>query len=277
MNDNEFGAMVSLLDDPDKEVRQMVESRLRAMGQEALPRLEAYAASQVSADLQDRLSDVIRLLLREQHETALLAWAAEPTPALYTGWLLLSQLAQPDLDVAQVRKEVNRLASRAWLEMRMGMTLPERLVILNRLLFRHEMFRAVQDDLKPDFLLLPNMLEQRSGTPLSLCLLHTLLCRELNLPGGTILLPDYAVVGIHDSRHEIFIDVFNKGAFFVKADLVRFLRENELEEDDQYFEASSVVALIQAAARQLQLACNHTGDARQARYFGGIADSLKNE
>lgn len=275
MNDKEFAAMLSLLDDPDKEVRHLIESQLQTMGTQVLPRISAYA-DQLSAQsaLYLRLTDLIFSLRREEFAQDLIRWSQTPAPALRQGWLLVSQLLLPHTDPALVDRELNRLVSRAWLEIRTGMSLPEKLVIVNRLMFRYEMFRAEADELRTDFLLLPQLLEQRSGTPLSLCLLHTLLCEALNLPGNTILLPDYAIAFVQDPRHQIFIDVFNKGAFFVRTDLQRFLRDNNLEEDKRYFEPTPPVVLIHELLHTLAAIYSDSGDYQQATKLKNIADKI---
>lgn len=143
MNDNEFNALVSLLEDDDKDIRRHVEARLREMGIEIVPRLREYMEATTDTKLQGRIEDVIIEMQSMLHITDLQAWFADENPEkdMLRAWFSVSKYLYPTLDFELIRKEITRLASRTWLEIKYGTTAPEKLIVINRMFFRKEMYR----------------------------------------------------------------------------------------------------------------------------------------
>jgi len=276
MTDPEFSAFVSLLDDNDPEVRHHIEQRLLEMGTDSVPRLQTFLSSSSDTYLNDRIQGVIQRLQAQTALIALQRWQSDGAETLFDGWFALSRYRYPGLSQEVVRKELTRLASRTWLEMRYGMSAPEKFVIVNRMLFRKEMYRPTRKGVyDPECYFLNNILERRRGAPLSLCLLYALICQELDIPVGVILLPGYAVLFFHDNRSEFYIDVFNKGAFFSRADLKHFLEENEVAEEPHYYEPASNAALMDALIEILIEVYEYEEDNEQAAFFRDLASGLE--
>jgi regulator of sirC expression with transglutaminase-like and TPR domain len=126
------------------------------------------------------------------------------------------------------------------------------LLVINRMLFVREKYRPnrrSQHDPKNYFL--NTLTETKKGSPISLGMLYLILCEELDLPIQGIVLPGFFVLTYQDPQNEFFIDVFNKGAFFMRKDLTRFLKEMDVEEDDGYYQASSNLDIVAELIRTL--------------------------
>ena len=68
MNDNELKALISLLDDEDREVVEHVEQQIRQMGGQMIPFLESEWEGSFNPDLQKRIEEIIHDL---QYESVL--------------------------------------------------------------------------------------------------------------------------------------------------------------------------------------------------------------
>ncbi|MEL6589115.1 MAG: transglutaminase-like domain-containing protein [Bacteroidota bacterium] len=247
MKETELKALISLLDDEDPSVKTHVEQQLLELGELVLPQLERAWESSEDELLQSRIEDVIHLIQSRQSILSLRDWRAKGGGDLLDGWFYTTQYHYPELDFELYRKAINRLVNRIWLELRSGMNIPEQLMVVNRMLFNKEKYRANQRSPHlPQNYYLNTLIETKQGSPLSLGLIYMAVCAELQIPVEGILLPDYFVLVYRDSQNEFFIDVFNQGAFFVRNDLTRFLEEMKVEDKAEYYEPSSKIYLILA-------------------------------
>jgi hypothetical protein len=246
MNDSAFKALVSLLEDDDLEVSRHIEARFMEMGIEVIPRLRIEQLQHQDDKILHRIETIIYRLQAAEITTTLLNTLQKDDLTLLQAWFWVSKLQYPTLDYDLIRREITRLASRTWLEIKSGMNPVEKLTVINRMLFKKELFRPTRKGAsEPTCYFLNNLLEQRRGAPLSLAMLYAAICHELDVPAEVISLPgNYAVVHYHDGRNEVFIDVFNKGIFFGKGDLRRFLAENEIDDDPRYYQPTPILNLI---------------------------------
>lgn len=252
MNERELKALISLLDDEDPGVKNQVESELLALGENVIPRLEQAWEQSINEKLQERIEDIIQLIQSKKAISQLRDWRAGGGGSLLDGWFFVTQYQYPELDLEMYRKAISRLVNRVWLELRSGMNVPEQLMVVNRMLFVKEKYRANQRNphQTPNYFL-NSLIESKKGSPLSLGMLYMIICDELQIQVEGILLPEYFVLMYKDNQNEFFIDVFNKGAFFVRNDLSRFLKEMKLEDDEKYYRPSSKIYIILALIQRL--------------------------
>jgi regulator of sirC expression with transglutaminase-like and TPR domain len=120
------------------------------------------------------------------------------------------------------------------------MTVAEKLMVVNAMIFRIEKFRPGGKLMKtPGEFLLNLLFDKRRGGPFSLGMLYKIVCDKLGIPLEVVILPEYFVLRSNINNTEFFIDVFQKGDFFVREDLANFLRE--LRMNDQEPEVLRVV------------------------------------
>ncbi|MDX2283175.1 MAG: transglutaminase-like domain-containing protein [Bacteroidia bacterium] len=258
MSETEFEALVSLLDDEDPAVESHVRQTLLSLGDAAVPRLE-FAWEQSSSEVvQQRLESIIHVIQSQAAIARLRAWEGSDGQPLFEGWLGLTQYQFPSIAPETYRKEISRLVNRAWLDLRAGMNLVEQIGVISRLLFASEQYRGNRRSLfDPQNYFLNGLIETRRGGPVSLGTLFLIICQELELPLHGMVLPGYFVLRNDGGRHELFVDVFNKGAVFFRSDLQNFLSEVGADEDDPAFaRAASHVDIVREIAHQL-IVCYH--------------------
>jgi len=245
MKEKEFKALISLLEDDDPTVGNHIQGKLLSMGEEVIPRLEAAWEEIEDIDIQQRLEDIIYLIQSSGTLEELHACLRSTEPSLLKAWFLVSQYQYPDLDYENYRHHISRLSNRIWLRIRTSMNIPEKLVLVKNMLFTDEGFipnrKRVYDSQN---YLINGFFESKKGGPISLGMLYIILCEELEIPIEGIVLPGYFVLMYRDPKNEFFVDVFNKGAFFKREDLKRFLKEVNASESAKYYEPSSKQDII---------------------------------
>lgn len=237
--------MISLLDDDDPNVEKSVKNRLIELGQEVLPQLEAAWESNEDECVQERIEEIIHSIQSRDTILDLREWRMAGGGDLLKGWILVSKYQFPELDFEPYKKQINRLVNRIWLEMRSNMTLPERLKVISRMLFTREKFRPNRRAVsEPGNFFLNTLLETRKGSPLSLGMLYLVLCEELQLPMQGMILPGYFVITYQDEKQEFFVDPFNKGSFFTRKDLDKYLSEVSKPYEEKFDRPSSKIFIV---------------------------------
>ena len=268
MTDNEFNALVRLLEDDDPEVSNHVETRLVEMGGDAIPRLEH--AWEVVADqvIQERLEEIIHVIQSVDTLEELRAWHEGDGRDLLRAWFLISRYQFPNIAYVLYKNKVNRLVNKIWLDIRRDMNVAEKLMTVNRMLFTNEEFQANKRSLSnPANYFMHTFFEKKKGTPITLGLLYMNICQQLDIPIYGIVLPNYFVLYYKDHYNEFYIDVFNKGAFFVQKDLTAFIKKMKLADNPKYYQPSTHASIMVHFVQTLIHAFNTRKEADKVKKF----------
>ncbi|WP_316929139.1 hypothetical protein [Nitritalea halalkaliphila] len=93
LTDQELNALISLLDDEDREVKDHVRGRLLALGADLIPYLENQWESSFNPSIQKELEELIHDLQFAQLKNRLHDWAASERRDLLEGlWLVNTYL-----------------------------------------------------------------------------------------------------------------------------------------------------------------------------------------
>ncbi|MEM8901782.1 MAG: transglutaminase-like domain-containing protein [Bacteroidota bacterium] len=276
MKDTEFRALVSLLDDDDPGVESHVSGKLLAMGESVIPRLEAIWEESPGELVQEKIEDIIHTIQSRKTLLKLKEWFMEEEPDLLQGWILVTQFQYPELDVVQIKQDISRLVHKTWLELKTGMNIPERLIVLNKMIFSKEKFRANKKDLlNRNNYFLNNFLETKKGAPISLCLLYMIIASELEIMLKGILLPGYFVLNYKDKFNEFFVDVFNRGTFFVKDDLKRFLKEMNEEDNPKYYQSNTNQEILRGLMKIILKSFKQSGEEEKVQEWENLLKSIR--
>lgn len=252
LTEEQFNALLKLLDDEDPEVHEHVWSRLSEMGSEGLGRLEKVWEDTPDPELQKRLEDTIHQLQLQKVTEDLLEWRKGGGKDLLDGWMLVTRFQYPDLNEKRFKNEINRLVNKVWLELVPSMDAKEQLDVINRILFRMEGYGPNNSSPgHPHNSYLNYLVEHQQGNVMSLTLLYLIIARQLDLPISGVLLPGYFILMYQGSRETFFIDVFNGGKTFDKARLQSYLEQVNVEEKASYFRPTSNIYIILSLLRML--------------------------
>ncbi|MDP5169041.1 MAG: transglutaminase-like domain-containing protein [Bacteroidia bacterium] len=278
MRDSELKALISLLEDEDPEVKGHVHGRLISLGHEVIPTLESVWEGEENLVVQAAIEEIIYLIQSENAIERLRAWMREDHPQLLDGWAIFTSFQYPELEIDQFKSHIARLVNRTWLELRSGMSMTEKIMMLNRMLFIRERFRANRKNLSdPQNFFLNGLIETKKGAPISLGILYLILCKELEIPVHGIILPGYFVLLHRNEKEEIFIDVFNKGSLFVREELTRFLKEMNVAEEEKYYQPSSNQHIIIELIRALMLSFRQRRQPEKVAEMEKLIDRLMEE
>jgi regulator of sirC expression with transglutaminase-like and TPR domain len=279
MRESEFNALIHLLEDDDPSVASHVEEALLSMGSTAVPKLEAAWSDMKDEVIQRRLEDIIRLIQGNETLEALASWRNDNAKDFLYGWYLITRYRFPNLDYTPIRNRINRLVNRTFLELKSGMDLPEKCMVINRMLFQTEGFRPDRrSPLRPENYYLNSFLDRKRGGPLSLGLLYIIIAEALEIPLKGILLPNhYFIVRGDVDKQPFFVDVFNRGAFFSRNDLSSFLKEHDIPEVPEVLQGTHPLHHAYTIVRILISSLARKGDEEGVAMYEKVIDMWREE
>ena len=199
MNKQELNALISLLDDPDKDVFLQVREKLMSIGEKIIPELEKVWEQSFDTTIQTKIEDIIHNIQFNITAQSLKDWAADGEQNLLTGALFIAKYQYPDLNVEKVRKHIQQIRQDIWLELNDKLTALEQVKIINHILFEvHNFSGNTQNYHAPQNSYINNVLESKKGNPLSLSLVYLILAQDLKIPIYGVNLPEHFVLCYKD-------------------------------------------------------------------------------
>ena len=262
MNSNEIKALVSLLDDEDKEVLTHVENRIISLGDAIIPFLESEWENNFSPAVQKRLEELIHTLQFDSLKSRLVAWKEGGGSDLLEGMWLVATYQYPDLLLEKLKKDLEQIYYEAWLDFKSDVHPFDQIKILNNVLFGKLKFGANTKNFhSPGNCMINVVLDSRKGNPISLCVIYMLVANKLKMPVYGVNLPSLFILTHKTKDAQFYVNVFNKGLVFSKTDIDSFIAQLNLATSDIFYQPCTHLDIVRRALRNLVMSFEKTGDA----------------
>ncbi len=248
-------AIVSLLDDEDREVREHVEQKIYSLGSAIIPFLEEqWQTSQFNPETQKRIEDLVHQLQYNQVTANLMDWKAEGGTDLLRGMWIVATYQYPDLSLPDLSAKMQQLFFDAWLEFKPELRPFDQVRILNDVFFNKMKFKANTTSFHSVSNSMINvLLETRKGNPIGLCAVYLLIAQKLNLPVSGVNLPNLFILTYKSDDLQFYINVFNRGLIFSRKDIDNYLMQLNLSPGPSFYDPCTNLDIIKRMLRNLIL------------------------
>ncbi len=269
MKNRKLSALISLLDDPDNAVYEMVEKELLKENENIIPVLEEKWESSFDGNSQERIENIIQNLQFNETKNMLDHWLMTDSDVrdLLNGYLIIDRFQYPDLNPINIQLKVENIRKKIWLELNNSLTLLEKTTILNHFLFNVYNFSINHKNIhSPQNCFLNQLLDTKKGNQVSMAILYTILARQLELPAQFINFPKNPLVAIvhpklarkvHGNAVEsdvlFYINPSNKGSITSIKEIEYHLKSNNYVPVHKYSEPKSDVFFIQLLLETLEM------------------------
>lgn len=265
MQESELKALVSLLDDDDKQISSHVEEKILSLGKQAIPFLEQEWESNLNPHVQGRIEELIHTLQYELLKERLKEWYLSPDQDLLTGMWILATYQYPDLELEKLRQELEQIYYDTWLEFRPDLYPYDQVKVINSVLFNKLKFGANTKNFhSPGNSMINIVLESRKGNPITLCVIYMLVAQKLKLPVSGVNLPNLFILTYKDDKHQFYINAFNRGLIFSKQDIENYINELHLVPQTSFYEPCNSLEIIRRALRNLVMSFEKIGEHAKA-------------
>ena len=254
--DSSLAALVNLLSDDHKEVVEAARTKLVELGERAVAFLQKTQQSHPDPKVRVEAQGVLEMirLASVGRDWARVMAPGGPDPDLEGGAFLLAKVCYPDLDAALYAKRLDELANRARPKVEAVEQPLEKLVALNRILFRDERFRGNWNDyFDPQNSYLNRVLDRKLGIPISLSVLYLLVAQRVGISLAGVGVPGHFMLKFQVDDHELFIDTFNEGRFLKRAECIQFVVEAGYPYQPEFLEGVGPRDILARMVRNLIL------------------------
>ena len=258
MNDKELNALISLLEDPDKEVFDSVKSRLVELGVEVLPELGNAWESNFDSLVQDRAEKIIHEIHFRDIVKSLKKWIQKMDKNLLEAWFIISKYQYPDIDEQFYRTKIYNLVSQINVEIEQTYSELEKISAFNKVFFTQNGFRGnTRNFQSPYNSFINTVIDKHKGNPLSLSMLYIIIAEQIGLPICGVNMPKHFIIGFEDENEingdniKFYINPFSKGAILNRQDLEVFLKREKLKEESKYFTPCGNTAIVKRLLNNL--------------------------
>lgn len=278
LTDKEVVSLIALLDDEDEEIVKHVEDKLLSLGVNVVTLLESEWDSINNIEHQQKLENIIHKIQFENELETLREWSKSEEQDLLDGLYIIAKYKYPELLKQTLVNEIDRIRLDIWLEIRPEFGAYEKIRIMNHILYNVHGFKGNTDHYHdPSNSFINNVLESKRGNPIMLAVVYMLVAQRLNMPVYGVNLPQHFVLGYKEDSSVIdisdafnkrahptvrqsngkilfYINAFNNGSVFSKANLEQFLKQIQIEPRLEFFEPCSNIDIIKRVLRNLSVA-----------------------
>jgi regulator of sirC expression with transglutaminase-like and TPR domain len=280
LTDSQRVALVTLLADDDPGVYQTIRQKLLAQGVQAKDWLKDYSLHDDPV-VRRRTKEIIQHFDKQAADNRFLAFCishGEHFSVEQACWLL-AQTEYPEINIAGYQAVLDDIAGELMVRIDFGAEPVAILAEINRYLFKDLGFKGNdQDYYDPKNSYLNQVLNRKLGNPISLCLIYLFIARRLRLPVAGIGMPGHFICRFQSSIEEVFIDAFNGGRFWTKAECVKHLIMSGHSYNDRLLDpVSARRILIRICSNLHQIYVNlekHEDSARFQRYIVALTRTI---
>ncbi|MFC0317635.1 MULTISPECIES: transglutaminase-like domain-containing protein [Olivibacter] len=272
LNNKEINSLIHLLDDPDEEVFRHVEEKLLTLGTAVIAPLEAAWEKSFDSFLQSRIENLIHKIQFEQVFNELELWYMGGGFDLLQGLIIVNKYQYPDLEDQTIINQVEEIKRDAWLEMMYNMSAVEKVRLLNNVFYNMHGFKGnTKNYHDPQNSYIGKVLETRRGNPILLAALYSIVAQRLDIPIYGVNLPRHFILAYMDEQIKadeagvlFYINAFNRGQIFGRHDVLSFLKQLNLPNDEQFFLPCDNLAIVSRVLRNLLASYNQAGSLEKA-------------
>lgn len=265
-SNSQLHALIRLLDDPDSDVYENVHGKLVSFGKTVIPVLESEWETVGQNAIQERIIQIIEEIEFEAACKALIDWKATQSDDLASGALIAATFQYPDIDFEAIRKQLLVLHRDVWIELNDNLTSLEKVRVINHILYDVHQFRPyTKYHTSEQSFFLNNLLDNYSGSPMTLGILYKVLADMLDLPIVGIDLPHHFILGYRDVYNHtgnellFYINPYSKGAVFGRGELERYMEKLQVETPTPELKPMSNVQIVQRMLVELKACYQRSG------------------
>jgi len=276
MDDKELVALVSLLDDEDREVVELVEKKILSLGKDVVPFLEEAWHTIEVPKTQKRIENLIHSMQFQTFRQRLFRWVSSGGDDLLEGMWIVATYSYPDLAYHELRREMEQLFYDIWVEFKEDMRPADKVKMFNNIFFGKFYFKPNTKNFHGvSNSMINKVLETRKGNPISLCVVYMLLAQRLKMPIYGVNLPNLFILTYKDKDVQFYINIFNRGLVFTHQDVENYVKQLNLPHDEAYYQPCSHVDIVRRTLRNLVVSYEKNGDLARMEEIQAIVDEIE--
>ncbi|MDN3668278.1 transglutaminase-like domain-containing protein [Echinicola jeungdonensis] len=277
LTEKELNALVSLLDDSDKEVKDHVKDKIISLGNDVIPFLEKKWEDSFNPELQKEIEELVHELQFSLLKERLEEWKQSEDRDLLKGLWIINTYQYPDLEFETINADMQQIYFDVWTTFKSDLRPYDQIRLINNVLFSQLKFSANTKNFhSPGNSMLSNVIATKKGNPISLCAIYYLVARKLGLPIYGVNLPNLFVLTYKTDEATFYINAFNKGLIFSRQDINNYLEHLKIEPREEFFQPCGHEEIMKRTMRNLMVSFDKIGEPEKVEEVRQLLDILEN-
>jgi regulator of sirC expression with transglutaminase-like and TPR domain len=275
LNAGEREAFLSLLDDTSPAVRRALLARFMELGPASASFLQTVSRGS-NRVLARHAAFFLDELQFSDPVAEFRGFIRSLNYELESGALLLARTVSPRLNAGDVIRQLDAIATRCRELIVEPSSAREKCRVLNRVLFHEWGFHGnVENYTDPRNSFIDQVLERRTGIPLSLSVVYLLVAERLGIDLEPVGLPGHFIVGCFIDELPFFIDPFDRGVFRDGEEIFDLLRANNITPKANDLSPTPVREVLCRSCRNLVNHYTAAGEPERAKLFGRFVEEFE--
>lgn len=253
----ELEALISLLDEDNKDLLAQIVDSILLYGKKAVPYLENAYEYALNEDVQRKIENLTHTIQFRALQKDLKKWHKLGAHNLLSGAGLVARFMYPNLEIKSLKSEIEKIKKDIWLELSDDLTPLEKVRVINHILFDVYLFKANKGDYyAPNNSFINKVLETKTGNPLSLGVVYILLAHSLNIPIFGVNLPEHFILAYTSEMNSDFnsfkdrntvlfyINPFNNGIVFTRREIDAFIEKTKVQANETFYYPCSNIDIV---------------------------------
>ncbi len=287
--DKELSYLLDLMDDPNAEVFNAVESKVVGLGKQVVTDLEKYWEQTDNVLVQTRIENLLQIINFNYLKDQVKSWIPQSNYNMVIGSYLVSLIQYPDLEITDISKKFEEIKRDLWLEMNPQLTALEKVRVLNHIIYQvHKYQGSRSNPTSPQHFFINNLLDTKRGNQYSMAMLYASLAQSIDLPVFGLKLPHNYLLAYQDkslakyagqdkSGILFYINPYNKGAIFGPQELTKMLKQNNVKPREAFYEPSDNIFFITQIYSALLITFQNLGYTDKVERISELLRFIANE
>jgi hypothetical protein len=272
MEQNDIKSLITLLDDPDKEIFDHVAGKLLSLGPNIIPSLETYWETSPDPILQERIENIIHSIQFDSLLADFKTWIHNTEAEILDGAVLTARYQYHELERNTLKNYLDIIKRAIWLELNHNLTPYEQINVFNHIFFGMKGYSGKTGS-DPNLFFINKVIETKTGNAVSLGIIYQMLARELDIPVYGVNLPRHYVLAYcktflseeelaEDQQKQVlfYINPMSKGAIFTRNEVKSYLEKINIEESSQCYRPCTTKASIRLMLEHLSYIYEENSD-----------------
>lgn len=284
---NEINALIQLLDDPDETIYNHVSEKIVELGVPVIQELEYAWETTIDSFYQKRIELIISQIQKKNLEEKLQLWLSKNSNDLIQGATLLAKFQYPDIDIAYVKQEIEKIKQSIWLELRENLTPMEKVNTFNQIFYNEFGFGGnLKNIFNPNNNFIHLCLERKKGSPIMLGIIYLAIAQKLQLPIFGVDLPfhfalayckykydkDLSLIPSNTNTVVFYINPISKGLLFSRNDIQDYLTRMNVKPKRKYYTPIDNRATIYSLFKHLKACYINNNEAEKVADIEQLMD-----
>ncbi|HNR55216.1 MAG TPA: transglutaminase-like domain-containing protein, partial [Flavobacteriales bacterium] len=237
----------------------------------------------------DRIEDILETIHLSGVTERLIAWRDGGGEDLLSGALIISRYRYPDMDEQKVKARLASIRQDIWLELNDHLTAFEKVRVFNHIFFQIHGFKGNKRNYHaPQNSYINEVLDSRTGNPLSLAIIYQVLAEDLHIPLRGVNLPNHFVLAYLDEDSMggadggqqgeenvlFYVNAFSQGDILGRNEINEFLEKLKIEPRPSFYSPCTNLDIIRRQLNNLANSYEKLGDSQRSGDLERLRDLL---